>query len=275
MKIQKELCDIEKQEAISLFNKFFPNKKIILIEKIHLGLTNISFKVLANDNQTYQVRIGMNNEYVDRQNEYHVLKNINDKNYLYFDVASGKAIKKWIHGKMPTNEEIDLEFLLALNKQIEQYHQHKINYEIKKHNYFEFEETFKYIDQKYINEYKEIIDSHKNDKWVLSHNDLNPKNLIIDNQNKIHFIDFEWGRINYGWYDICNFIRETNINIQIIKDFTKHLGIDFINFIKDIFACLCFALQWTYTVKQLKEIIEYREDVFRKMEYYYNLIKKS
>lgn len=273
MKIEKELYDLEKNQAIDLFNKILPNKSIISIEKIHLGLTNISFKVQDNDSSIYQVRIGMNNEYVDRQNELNVLKNINNKNYLYFNEGNGQAIKKWINGQMVDENEIDIDFLIRLNEQITEYHKTELKYEVKTHNYYEFVETFKYIDNKYISEYIEIIDSYNGSKLVLSHNDLNPKNIIIDEKKGINFIDFEWGRLNYEWYDICNFIRETNISFEIIKEFAKYLNKELVVFLKEIFVCLCFAMQWTYTVEQLKEIIEYREDVFKKMEYYYNLYK--
>lgn len=270
MKLEKEFYDNEINKAIEIFRKVFPSKNIVSIEKIHLGLTNISFKVLDNNNNLFQVRIGMNNEYVNRHNEKNILKNIKDKNYIYFDENSGNAIKKWISGDMLEDNQVDLSFLIKLNKKINKYHKKKIKYPIITHNYFEFENTFQYINKKFIDEYIDIINSHKNDKLVLSHNDLNPKNLIVNNK-KLYFIDFEWGRINYEWYDICNFIREVDIDIEIVKKFAKSIKKNFILLVKDIFACLCFALQWTYSVEQVNEIIEYRKIVHERMEYYYNI----
>lgn len=48
----------------------------------------------------------------------------------------------------------------------------------------------------------------------MCHNDLNNLNILF-NQDKMHFIDFDYVKSNYLAYDIANFINETCIDYSV------------------------------------------------------------
>jgi hypothetical protein len=85
-----------KQRAINLFinNTKFKSHEIKSINHIHNGYTNNSFKITLINNQQYQIRLANDNGLVNRKNELAILKNINNKDFIYFDVKTGNAIKE-------------------------------------------------------------------------------------------------------------------------------------------------------------------------------------
>jgi hypothetical protein len=84
------------KKAIKLFinNTEFKSYQIKTIRGIHNGYTNISFLITLVNNQKYQVRIANDNHMVNRKMELAALKNIHNKDFVYYDVKTGNAIKK-------------------------------------------------------------------------------------------------------------------------------------------------------------------------------------
>lgn len=84
-----------KKQILNLLEKInLKEDNIIKIKKIHQGFTNMSFYVETKNKKAYQLRLGQNNEIVDRNNEFLVLKALNLKSFLYYNKDNGDAIKK-------------------------------------------------------------------------------------------------------------------------------------------------------------------------------------
>ena len=243
---------IKETEAVSLFLSFFKNlteSDIKVIEKIKEGFTNKCYYFETTKNKKYLVRIG--NKKVSRINEKIFIDLTKNKDYLYYDSSSGNAIKKWIKGYNPSVEEcrLDKNFhrICKVIKSFQKVPFQKIS-RMSTKNYYEFLDVAK-IEQKYKDKYIEIIEKHKNDKMVLSHNDIRPSNILIC-KNSIKLIDFEWSTLNFEYWDLANFMREIDYPLEEIGNVINE---NFKTFdpltLKDfLFATTCYALQWTYFI---------------------------
>lgn len=241
-------------------------------KQLHQGFTNISFYVKLINNKEYQIRFGMNNKIVSRENEFNVL-NLTFKNlFLYYDLETGNAIKEWIAGRTLKSSDYTDEFIIKLLKEIDDFHKIKIpkNVEIISHDYYLFWEKQK-LPKQHQKLYKEMIKNISTKDWVLSHNDLNRRNIILNEEkNKIHFIDFEWTRINHKLWDISNFIREENLKVTTIKFIANFLRVPYLELLEFIYLCTNFAVQWTYGTKETDEILKYREKTLKMLEIFKN-----
>ncbi|MEG0124140.1 MAG: hypothetical protein RSA87_02800 [Malacoplasma sp.] len=249
----------------------YTSNDVIKIKQIHKGYTNISFLFYTSDNNKYQVRIAGPEQIVDRVNEKNILELIEEKNYLHYD-KHGNVIKKWINGKNPTMLFKKKKIINLLLDQINILHSVNIkNANIVKHNSLSF---FNLADwsgnEKHREKYLELLKSFSNISLVLSHNDLNLDNVVYL-KDKISLIDYEWGRINYYYWDIANFFRETNLSIKwvnyiakIAPEYEKEILIKFIYF------STCFAFQWTYAMHPTNKILKYRKKIIKQMNNYTN-----
>jgi thiamine kinase-like enzyme len=183
-----------KNKAIHLFVNHTKYRKqdIVKIKPIHNGYTNISFKFTTSDKQNYQIRIS-NTKNVDRANEKHILDLVKFPYFIYFDIKTGNAIKKWIDGKHPNI--FTEQFLKQLLIEINHIHQIKIIKPILKHDYFDCFKKAK-LPEMHKNKYLQLINKYKNLSLMLCHNDLNAENVLIDKKQRLIFIDYEWGRLN-------------------------------------------------------------------------------
>lgn len=242
------------------------------IKKIHNGFTNISFLLSFENGEKFQIRIGYNNDIVDRKNEFKIIKALNLEEYLYYNPKNGNAVKKWLPGNTLNKKNIDDFFIENFCKKVDELHQVPID--LNKHDYFCFIDLVNdQIEKKYLDLYRKIYSEIIDEKnFVTSHNDLNADNLIINNKN-IYFIDFEWCKLNDPLWDYCNFIREVCPNKKIIAKFIKHLNVSFCHFYKFMYLCTCFALQWTYATKPHERIVQYREKTLSKLKELYDLVK--
>ncbi|WP_412032051.1 choline kinase [Malacoplasma muris] len=264
-------------KAIEFFIEHTKYKKedILHLKQIHHGFTNLSYLLVTTDNKKYQVRFGGSNDVVSRKNEYAILKAIKEENYLYID-EEGNAIKKWIEGKPPVffwNKKKKLKLLV---EQIIKMHSIKFNdSNLIKHDYLFF--FNKAIFQNNLDKelYLKLIDKYKNLELILSHNDLNPKNMIYDSKkSKMYLIDFEWGRINNKYWDIANFYRETNLSTKWLKYMVDlYKGLDFQTMCEFVYITTNFAYQWTFGMKETKKILNYRKYVSHKMNKYRKFVE--
>lgn len=263
-----------KQTVINLFvnNTNYSKNDIISVQEIHCGFTNLSFKFCVREKQPqlssyYQVRLSCDNKIVNRSNEYNVLQLIKDKNYIYYD-KNGNAIKKWIDGVNPNLFWLNKKsFLFNLVNEITKFHSYSLKQDnIMKHDYFMFLDKtnfFNPIDQEL---FLELISKYKNLKTVLSHNDLNPKNMIYKKDKSISLIDFEWTRVNNQYWDIANFYRETNLSYKWLVYMTKlYKNLD-MNIMKDfVYISTNYAYQWTFGMSETKKILKYRKKLIKKL----------
>ena len=175
------------------------------ISLIRSGYINDSYKIKKN-NQTYQQRIP----------KFHVSDWKNEKNVyqaLGWEIQyqdDGSYIRGWIKGK--TVKKWNQKKLLSLKMAIAKFH--KINpSKIKQHNWKIFDKYKGKISGKLYQKYLENIKQIKKQKTVLSHNDINRKNVIW-NGDKIFLIDFEWSRKNSIYFDYAQFEIAEKINIM-------------------------------------------------------------
>ena len=264
-----------KQKAINLFlekmTEYSINDIVEIIE-IHTGFTNQSFYLKMNDNEEFQIRIGQNNDIVSRENEEQVLLCIDDKNYIFYDVQTGNAIKKWIKGKHVTENEISEKFLANLLKKINQFHSHDFQkYKILRHNYYVFFNPA-FLPKNHQEAYKKFVSQISDKNWVLSHNDLNLQNLLINEQDEIIFLDFEWSRINHPLWDIANFIRESELDTKKIQFIANQLNIEYKELMQFVYICTNFAYQWTFSTSYDEKISKYRKNTLILMENYLDIL---
>lgn len=261
-------------EAIQLFFEKFPqfkNQKYD-IRPLDNGFTNKSFCISFAD-QSFQIRIGKNNDVVNRKNEFNVIKTLNIKEVIFFDVNNGNMIKTWIPGETPT--QISDQFIAQLINKINDFHKIKPKIKIETHDYFNcFKKLKNQIEDKYLSLYKELVNSvvDYND-FVLSHNDLNYHNIVVTKENKLVFIDFEWSNLNDKYWDFANFIREFDLSFDELKRISNSFKeLNYEKLIKFIYICICYSVQWTYCVKETSSIIWYRNKTYKMMLKFYDYI---
>lgn len=245
------------------------------IKKIHYGYTNLSFYVQLKDGKEYQLRFARNNEIVDRKNERKVINLIHEQNdYLYYD-QYGNFIKKWISGKTITVKEVNDEYLMKLQTKINEFHNIKVSDDlILKHNYNNVLET-KRLSKKYLDLYASSLSKLNLNDLVLSHNDLNVDNIIVNDKNELIFIDFEWTRMNVPNWDIINFCRESSFNIEKIKNVARLYNIPLVDFLGLYYISLCFAYNWTFENSFSFKIFKYRLEVRKQVNKIYRYLLKQ
>lgn len=241
------------------------------IKKIHHGYTNLSFYILMKDGKDYQLRFAQNNDIVDRKNERKVINFLCKDDYLYLD-EHGNYIKKWVKGNNIKCEQITNEFIDNLKVKIEQFHHLDIDQlQILKHNY-KLNKT-KMLAKKYLVLYEDCLDKLDKKPWVISHNDLNLNNVLVDENNNIAFIDFEWTRINHPYWDIANFCRETDFTYQQLTEIAEKFNIPLKQFFMMYYVSLCYAYNWTFENSFSLKIFKYRCRTFCQVVQTYKHLK--
>lgn len=268
-----------KKEALDIFlsNSKYKLTDISQTKVIHEGYTNISYLFQLNNGEKYQVRIGKNNDLVDRKSENYIISLVASDLFLYHNKKNGNAIKKWIPGHTPTVKNIlKKSFLKKLNHEIVKLQ--KLEFDtnlIKKLDYsFYLSKASNTIDKEIIQKYLSLIAKYKSLPLYLSHSDINPENMII-NKKRITLIDWEWVSQNNMYWDYANFIRETLLPFNLVEKITKFNKELNLVVLKDhIFICSCFAWQWSLAVEQTEKIKKYTKFCESKTKDYYNLLYK-
>lgn len=264
-----------KEKANKIFTKStgYHTYDIAKCSLIHDGFTNISYRYKLENGNEYQIRIGNDQEFINRKNEKLFLDSIGNKDYISLDTKNGNAVKKWIIGKNPDEKTSGkISFLNKLNKAIEKLHTNKLNKQILYQDFGEFFEKSS-LEPEIKNKYLSLLETFRKDKLVMSHNDINPANTLIIGNNEIYFIDYEWARINYYWWDITNYIREVNLPLWKTYIFCLLNNISFKQMKQRLFVCTCFAYQWTFYMQQTDKIVNYQKKVKKLMEYYFKKVK--
>jgi thiamine kinase-like enzyme len=200
---------------------------------------------------------------------------INDKVYLYFDIKSGDAIKKWVIGDNPSFQQVcSSTFLKAFAKTLNKLHDIDTkNKKVLKHDYLDCLKKAK-LPAQHRTIYLSLIKQYKNLPLVLSHNDLSAENLIYTSKHQVIFIDYEWSRLNNQYWDVANFIREANLPINKIKELSSYLKVKNIKALLNfVYLSTNYAYQWTFNMPMNPKIKKYRAIVLKKMTRYLGLIK--
>ncbi len=268
----KQIKD-NKKFCINLLHKVFGNKngKISSIKEIHNGYTNISFDVVYENKQRYQVRIPHCGDLINREAEYQVLKLVHDINYVYFDPKSGVAIKQWINGKTPKfGWNRGYKYLNVLFNKINELHklQPKNKKFFNKTSFDQYNENLYRLRFDYQQKYLRLMDTYKEDKYVISHTDINPDNMIVNKRGSIFLIDYEWVAIAPEYWDYANFIRESRINYNRVEwgKYIENFDLDKLK--NYIFLTSVYAYLWTWAMPQTRKILRYRRRTLRQIRWY-------
>lgn len=263
----------KRERAKILFFQYsnYSENDILKIKEIHHGYTNLSFLFVTKDKKKFQIRLGQNNEIVNRDNEINIINLLPYNYYLYMD-KKGNAIKEWLEGINPKFIFNKKRIIKLLSDEIIKLH--KINIKdakLIKHDYFEYyKQSFEKSFPQYCKKYKEILNKHKNLKQVLSHNDINPMNFLYNRKDKkIILIDFEWARINNEYFDVANFFRETNLSCKWLEFMCNKMSLDYEIMKEFVFVSTFFAYQWTYAIAETKKSLAYRDQVLKKTKKFY------
>lgn len=204
---------IEKLKKYNIFQE-----EILSLELLkNQGFNNISY-LLKTTTKSYVLRLFKSNESVNisRNFEFEILKKIHklnltskpiflNENFMIYEFIKG------FHKTKLSNLEIKK---VALN--IKKYHKIKPklkSYDIKQDlkNYNNSLSDFK--SKKILNQSFRALNFVKKYKkdLVLTHHDLNPKNIIFFKHN-IKIIDWEYSGINDRFFDLASFCVEFNLN---------------------------------------------------------------
>lgn len=267
-----------------LVNKLHINKQDILFLRYQPnGYTNKTFIVKLKNNKQYIVRIGSYDDLLHRSNEYNiysVLKRNKLINYLYFDKKSGDMIREYIVGHTPTVKQChSLKFIKLITKTLKQYHNIKLlpKDHILENDYYLYQDVKFDCDKKYDDLYYQLIKKNKNLEKVFSHSDFSRWNIIYNkSKSKVTLIDFEWGRIDYRYFDLANFIKESKIHntkyeALLLKEYGNNLNQNTLT--EFIYISAYFSYLWSFKMKNYKTILNYRKTSLNLVKQLYKEIK--
>lgn len=195
-------------------------QNISQIKFVYEGLHNYTFQALY-QNQLVQIRI-VKAFWVQRQSEIALLSQM--EQYLFVDML-GNFIKTWVVGSDLAHIDNFQNWWQKVLQAVKKFHQ--INWV--KNDIIQFDWNLEMFDdfkfQTLVQKYYTNLENS-----VVAHNDLRPKNVILDSKWNIHLIDFEWVRINHPYFDFASLhlyfqipldylVSELKLDIVILEDF--------------------------------------------------------
>lgn len=235
------------------------------------GMSNYTY-VVSSDDEEYTIRFP--GEYAEEfVNREHEARNIKLMEYLkvtnktiYFDITSGIKMSRYVSGKPLSefNGNYDYEAVSNLLKTIHNSKNLSLN------DYKPFERLEKYqsllddsdIDLEFFNtkneflKYKDYLDSQEK---VLTHGDSQPSNFILDSDNNLLTVDFEFSGNNDPIYDIVCFANiRLEEGLKLLEVYYKDVDNDKL---KRFYLWRTYqALQW-YLVASFKEKVGLSESL--------------
>lgn len=238
-------------ELINSFNIF--EEELLSLEKLeNQGFNNINY-LLKTSKKSYIIRVFKSNDSVNisRQFEYEIQKKAYKKNItsnpIFFndDLIIYEYIRG-IHKTKLTNKDIK-----NLITKVKKYHKFKVKEKIYdfKNDFHDYSKILKDNKSKIIiKKSLEILKKIKKNKkdFVLTHHDLNPKNIIF-NKNNIKIIDWEYSGVNNKFFDLASICVEFNLNKKkeqlVLENYfknNKHSDLKKLNYFKTIYSNLCY-----------------------------------
>jgi thiamine kinase-like enzyme len=260
-----------KKVAIALFveKMVIPIEQINSVKKIHHGYTNLSYLIECHNGNKYQLRLGGANDIVSRKNEYECIHQLKLKEYLYYDKDNGNSIKSWIAGDNITSWKDEV--IVNAARKIKELHSKQVNLE----RFIRFDpmcflDNGNDLSVETREIYKSLNEKYKDDEYNFCHNDLNGRNMLVNEANEVFLIDYEWCRVNSPYWELANLIREEDFDEYkkslLVNTYDKKMSMSKIN--DFLFLTTCFAYQWTYAMKTTSKIMIYRRHVDKMMKKY-------
>ncbi|MEI7132424.1 phosphotransferase [Mycoplasmopsis bovis] len=175
--------------------------KLSNIEFYYKGFHNYTFKVKY-EGQTCQLRVPIS-DLVDHSIESLFM----DKMPGVYYYKKGILVRKWFEGKTLEKVNLTLEVQKAVIDKIKEFH--KIKVDLPAIDLFYYGKgTKKY--QKYVEKYANTASD------ATCHCDLNLKNILINENNDVELIDFEWVRKSNPLFDAMSLIH-MNFDPSLVK----------------------------------------------------------
>lgn len=238
----KTLLFSKKNIAINAFRKHFNINplKITRVKKIHSGYTNDSYLVIS-DNIKWQVRVPKQ-DLVNWEKEKQIYKLLYKSEDCFLS-TTGVLIKKWIEGSTVKSWDDPKK----LFNEIKKFHLLKPDTD-EKLDLLKYEHHFDKLTKEDQNKYISLINKYKKDKLVYCHNDINKKNVLV-NQNNLYLIDFEWScyapeYFEYAQIKVTEGLTYPGLNKDKLEEYS---------FIYRIYAYL-----WTHEMHQNSKIKKLR-----------------
>lgn len=259
---------------LNLINKAIFIEDIKDLERVHRGYSNKVWKLVTKNGEKYKIRVGDNNHLISRENEFAILKLIGNQDYLFYEVENGNSIWKWIEGRPSSKKDINKQYLDALVTLVNNIHSTPVNSKVLVHDDMEFYEiSKKHFNEEDLERYRNLIEKYKDDIKVLCHNDISLGNLIYDSENnKLHLIDFEWGRVNSRYWDYGNFIKESDLPLKQIKYLCKIANLSLIKLLQYCYIATIYSLQLSYALDFSEAIKAYRNKLTIQLNKYRSLL---
>ena len=203
-------------EQLKNYNIF--KEKLLSLELLKTqGFNNISY-LLKTSTKSYVIRVFKSNESVNisREFEYEVQKKAHKKNIASKPIFLNAEFMIYEYEKGIHKTKLSKIQLKNLVSKIKKFHNFKVKtkaYDLKRdlENYSKKLTDIK--SKKLINTCFKSIKIIKKFKYepVLTHHDLNPKNIIF-NKNKFKIIDWEYAGINDRFFDLASICIEFQLN---------------------------------------------------------------
>lgn len=253
-----------------------------VIKRLLGGVSHYTYLInIKGNNYTYRKVGAAGNMFVNREDEINNIKLINkldiNNETVYFDVKSGVKIAKYVDGVVltDTNYKLYLDLIVANLKKL-----HNSNIKatkdfnmidrLIKYESFNIEQNPIYLDLKgkWLKLYHKTYEFR--DK-VICHNDAQRSNMVLDKNNKMYLLDWEYVGNNDFYYDIASFGNvDFNDAIILLKHYLGRIpSKDEVNHIR--FYRMFQALMW-HQVAKYKALIGLSEQLdidFYKLEQHY------
>lgn len=273
-------------KAISIICKELKIEKsdIVKYQYQSNGWSNNIFSFILKNGSHYIVRIAGKSTLKNRQIEMEVLDILTKANFfkiVYLNKSNGDCIYPYIEGNNINLDNVkDCKFLKLFAKKLKELHSIKLtkSLSLEENDYYQYNQYSNKINRKYTSLYLQLLEKHKNLQKCLCHNDLTPWNMVYNKSKQtLSFIDFEWSRINTPYFDLANFIKESNIHNTkyekyLVSQYNKKFSLSTIT--DFLYICAYFSYVWTYSTKSFKHILHYRDKNARLIKKIYNEINK-
>lgn len=238
-----------------------------IIKRLIGGRSNYTYVVeIKGDKYTLRIPGKNGNLFVDRNYENYNLNHINrlgiNNETVYLDINSGVKISRFIEGETLYNLEYDkyynqiAELLHKVHKMSKMHNDYDVMGRLAMYEIFCADLKFVHPDEYYElrSKFMSKFSFLSADKTVAAHNDAQPSNYIVGDDNNVYLTDWEFAGNNYPLYDIACF-ADDNID-QAMELLNVYLGREADNSeIAKVYLWRMFqTLQW-FNVAMYKELI--------------------
>lgn len=223
--------------ALNTFKDLMPNTEILSVSEIHDGYTNINFQI-ETASETYILRIPKNKNpnYKDELKAYEIA---GDSHFTKFDTTSGIYIKKKLDG-VNANFSDKNQLTKVLDK-IEELSQTFGTENIKSASFLDYMKH-NTLDEMQTLLFKSLVIKYDDADKVFCHHDINEGNVIFDqNLDKIHFIDYEWARLDDIYFEYASICLNKKVDENWI---ISKLDLDKTKLLHYKYMHLCMSHMW-------------------------------